>query len=131
MAGAAHNPVFAKKVGIPPETAKEFNMADKKSGFLKSAMRAKGPAFEDGGKVSPADKSDSKAQSLIDDMTSKGEETNRRIREEMKPKVPRPRSDKNNPDRGTITTGIPRMAKGGSVRGGGCEKRGTRPAKIY
>jgi hypothetical protein len=29
MAAAAHNPQFAKKVGIPSKVAKEFNAADK------------------------------------------------------------------------------------------------------
>lgn len=29
MAAAAHNPGFAKKVGIPPKVAKDFNRADK------------------------------------------------------------------------------------------------------
>lgn len=28
MAAAAHNPAFAKKVGIPQSVAKEFNRAD-------------------------------------------------------------------------------------------------------
>ena len=28
MAAAAHNPAFAKKVGIPVKVAKEFNKAD-------------------------------------------------------------------------------------------------------
>jgi hypothetical protein len=28
MAAAAHNPAFAKKVGIPVKVAKEFNAAD-------------------------------------------------------------------------------------------------------
>jgi hypothetical protein len=28
MAAAAHNPKFAKKVGIPTKVAKEFNQAD-------------------------------------------------------------------------------------------------------
>jgi hypothetical protein len=32
MAAAAHNPAFAKKVGIPQKVAKEFNKADKKKG---------------------------------------------------------------------------------------------------
>lgn len=30
MAAAAHNPAFAKKVGIPVSVAKEFNRADTK-----------------------------------------------------------------------------------------------------
>lgn len=29
MAAAAHNPEFAKKVGVPVSVAKEFNQADK------------------------------------------------------------------------------------------------------
>ena len=30
MAAAAHNPAFAKKLGIPQKVAKEFNKADAK-----------------------------------------------------------------------------------------------------
>lgn len=30
MAAAAHNPAFAKKVGIPQSVAQEFSRADKK-----------------------------------------------------------------------------------------------------
>lgn len=32
MAAAAHNPKFAKKVGIPQKVAKDFNKADKAKG---------------------------------------------------------------------------------------------------
>jgi hypothetical protein len=35
MAGAAHDPAFAKKVGVPMGVAKEFNKADAKTGILK------------------------------------------------------------------------------------------------
>ena len=35
MAAAAHDPKFAKKVGIPPGVAKDFNKADVKTGILK------------------------------------------------------------------------------------------------
>lgn len=35
MAAAAHNPKFAKKAGVPPGVAKEFNKADKGTGILK------------------------------------------------------------------------------------------------
>lgn len=35
MAAAAHNPAFAKKVGIPQGVAKEFNQADAKTGILR------------------------------------------------------------------------------------------------
>lgn len=35
MAAAAHNPSFAKRVGIPTAVAMEFNRADKKTGILR------------------------------------------------------------------------------------------------
>jgi len=35
MAGAAHDPAFAKKVGVPQAVAKEFNQADKGTGILR------------------------------------------------------------------------------------------------
>lgn len=41
MAGAAHDPKFAKKVGIPQNVAKEFNQADKGTKLLSDAMKKK------------------------------------------------------------------------------------------
>lgn len=41
MAAAAHNPAFAKKVGVPQKVAKDFNQADKGTRLLKTAMSAK------------------------------------------------------------------------------------------
>jgi hypothetical protein len=38
MAAAAHNPAFAKKVGIPTKVAKEFNQADKGKKFNGGGM---------------------------------------------------------------------------------------------
>lgn len=35
MAAAAHNPAFAKKMGIPRGVAKEFNQADKGKGIIR------------------------------------------------------------------------------------------------
>lgn len=37
MAAAAHDPAFAKKVGVPQSVAKEFNQADKGSEMLARA----------------------------------------------------------------------------------------------
>lgn len=52
MAAAAHNPQFAKKVGIPQSVAKEFNQADAGTGIL----RKKGGQFhkKSAGKRHPA-----------------------------------------------------------------------------
>jgi hypothetical protein len=38
MAAAAHNPAFAKKVGVPAKVAKEFNLADKGKKFVGGGM---------------------------------------------------------------------------------------------
>jgi hypothetical protein len=38
MAAAAHNPAFAKKVGIPEKVAKEFNQADKGKKFAEGGI---------------------------------------------------------------------------------------------
>jgi hypothetical protein len=40
MAGAAHNPEFARKVGISQDVAQDFNQADKKSNYKKLPTRA-------------------------------------------------------------------------------------------
>jgi hypothetical protein len=42
MAAAAHNPAFAKKVGIPTKVAKEFNQADKGKKFVGGGMAKEG-----------------------------------------------------------------------------------------
>jgi hypothetical protein len=39
MAAAAHNPGFAKKVGVPQGVAKDFNMADAKTGILRKKKK--------------------------------------------------------------------------------------------
>lgn len=41
MAAAAHNPAFAKKVGVPMDVAKEFNKADKGKKFKGGGMANK------------------------------------------------------------------------------------------
>ena len=41
MAAAAHNPAFAKKVGVPVSVAKEFNQADKGKKFGGGGMATK------------------------------------------------------------------------------------------
>jgi hypothetical protein len=48
MAAAAHNPAFAKKVGVPVSVAKEFNQADK------------GKKFKEGGSMKHSDMSKDK-----------------------------------------------------------------------
>jgi hypothetical protein len=42
FAAAAHDPKFAKKMGIPPGVAKEFNKADATTGILKKKRKPNG-----------------------------------------------------------------------------------------
>lgn len=42
MAAAAHNPAFAKKVGVPQKVAKEFNRADTGKTILRGRRSARG-----------------------------------------------------------------------------------------
>ena len=42
MAAAAHDPAFARRVGVPQKVAKEFNREDAKTGMLKRAARGRG-----------------------------------------------------------------------------------------
>lgn len=53
MAAAAHNPAFAKKVGVPTSVAKEFNAADKGKKFARGGDMAGKKLF--GGKETPAE----------------------------------------------------------------------------
>lgn len=41
MAAAAHDPKFAKRVGVPVKVARDFNRADTGTGLLASAMHKK------------------------------------------------------------------------------------------
>jgi hypothetical protein len=41
MAAAAHDPKFAKKVGVPQSVAKDFNTADTGTKMLSQAMKSK------------------------------------------------------------------------------------------
>jgi hypothetical protein len=52
MAAAAHNPAFAKKMGIPQGVATEFNQADAKTGILRKKKPKPGAPGGIGGKSS-------------------------------------------------------------------------------
>jgi hypothetical protein len=53
MAAAAHNPAFAKKVGVPGKVAKEFNQADKGTGILHSTKGHVGKSHSKTSKTHP------------------------------------------------------------------------------
>ena len=41
MAASAHDPKFAKRVGVPQSVARDFNAADQKTGILKKKPKKK------------------------------------------------------------------------------------------
>ncbi len=48
MAAAAHDPEFAKKVGVPQSVAREYNQEDKGGKMLKQAMHIRALRKKDG-----------------------------------------------------------------------------------
>ena len=112
MAAAAHNPKFAKKVGVPVSVAKEFNAADK------------GKKFKSGGDVANLKKifkgKDTKAEELKEakaiksgkitpEQYAKGEEMEKKMKKGGK---------------------CCKMAKGGVTRADGCVKKGHTKGKF-
>lgn len=114
MAAAAHNPKFAKKVGVPMSVAKEFNQADK------------GKKFKEGGNTMAKDK----LNKLF-----KGKES---YAEEMK-EAKAIKSGKITPReyaKGEKMEDAKKMKKGGScgmkkyAKGGGIERKGKTKGKM-
>ena len=131
MAGAAHDPVFARKTGVPTRVAKEYNKADDRSGFLSSAMRMK---MQKGGSVNKPGNNESMTQGISPELLEQTRPRNpnsaKDAYEEQWDKFRTPkklyRGDKDIPNNAPMT-----KAKGGTVRGTGKALRGFRPAKIY
>ena len=51
MAGVAHDPAFAKKVGISQRVGREFNQADKGTGIMNKSYEGKTASYASGGAV--------------------------------------------------------------------------------
>lgn len=109
MAAVANNPKFAKKVGIPQSVGKEFQREDKKMANCGSkrkptAMKKGGMMkYAAGGKLNMVKKGDK----MVPDFAADG--------------------------KGKMAMGgkvMPKMKKGGKVRGCGMAKKGVRPAKM-
>ena len=105
MAAAAHNPAFAKKVGVPMSVAKEFNQADKGKKFKGGGMMNKKDMAQD-------KKMAKKAVGMHESQLHGGKKSNLT----------------------KLKSGGPakKMAKGGScyAKGGGIEKKGKTKGKI-
>jgi len=101
MAAIAHNPAFAKKVGIPQSVGQEFNKADKGKKFKKGGMM----------------KSDMK-----EDMAMDKKQDVAMIKKAFKEHD----AQEHKGGKGTKLT----LKKGGSVKGHGCESKGKTKGKM-
>ena len=64
MAGAAHDPAFAAKLGIPQKVAQDFNQADKGTQLLHQAMKAR---HLRGRREAPEERAEGRADSPSED----------------------------------------------------------------
>lgn len=133
MAAAAHNPAFAKKVGISQDVAKEFNQADKGHKFRSGGMATK-KLF--GGKESFAEEK-KEAQALKSGKISPKQyiagEKSEGHKEENLPKTAKAiKSGKMSPTAyAKMEVNEPKgMKKGGSVRGCGCAVKGKTKGRM-
>jgi hypothetical protein len=126
MAAAAHNPKFAKKVGIPVSVAKEFNTADKGKKFgagrpdlqgvnKKSTSHGKMALFKEGGSMKHSDMS--KDKPMMKKVAKQEVKSHEKAMHGMK--------------KGGMTCGPARkMAKGGVTRADGCVSKGHTKGKM-
>ena len=101
MAAVANNPKFAKKVGIPQSVGKEFQREDKKMANCPSKKMKKGGMTKMMGGGMMSGRSQRRRDAMRDEERRMGG-----------------------------MGAMPKMKKGGKVRGCGMAKKGVRPAKM-
>jgi hypothetical protein len=118
MAAVANNPKFAKKAGVPQSVGKDYVEADKMKGMKKyQAGGMEGQGFNDRLDESMGARNGKKMQ----DMKARRDESEGMERAMGKRKFAGNRS---------MDKAMPRMKKGGKVRGSGCATKGVRAAKM-
>ena len=135
MAAAAHNPAFAKKVGVPMSVAKEYNQADKGKKFKGGGM-AKGCATKSDAKMI-AKKEVKGHESSMHKMKkggmayAKGGITEKGTGEKYKSKAAMMKHEKKESKAEEMKEH--KMKRGGScsyAKGGGIEKKGKTKGRI-
>ena len=118
MAAVANNPKFAKKAGVPQSVGKDYVEADKMKGMKKyQAGGMEGQGFNDRLDESMGARNGKKMQ---------GMKARRDESEGMEKAMGRRKFAGNR----SMDKAMPRMKKGGKVRGAGCATKGTRAAKM-
>jgi len=111
MQAAAHNPKFAKKVGVPVSVAKEFNQADKGKKFNRGGDVANLKKLFKGKETYKEELKEGKAiksGKITPEQYAKGEEMEKKMKK----------------------GGCTKMAKGGVTRADGCVTKGHTRGKI-
>jgi len=106
MAAVAHNPAFAKKVGIPQSVGKDFNQADK------------GKKFKEGGMMKTESKKEMMEEEKMDTAQDK-----QLIKKAFK-------MHDMQEHKGGKGTNLSKLKKGGSVRGCGIAQKGLTKGKV-
>jgi len=136
MAAVANNPKFAKQVGIPQSVGKEFQREDKKMANCPSKKMKKGGMMEKkmgGGMMSG--RSQRRRDAMRDEERRMGSMPMMKAGGKLNMVK---KGDKMVPDfaadgKGKMAMGgkvMPKMQKGGKVRGCGMARKGVRPAKM-
>ena len=119
MAAAAHNPKFAKKVGVPVSVAKEFNQADKGKKFGKGGDVANLKKLFKGKETYKEELKEGKAikaGKITPEQYAKGEEMEKKMKKGGCTKMKK--------------GGCTKMAKGGVTRADGCVTKGHTKGKF-
>jgi hypothetical protein len=118
MAAVANNPKFARKAGVPQSVGKDYIEADKMKGMKKyQAGGMEGQGFNDRLDESMGARNGKKMQ----DMEARRDESEGMERAMGRRKFAGNRS---------MDKAMPRMKKGGKVRGSGCATKGVRAVKM-
>ncbi len=118
MAAVANNPKFAKKAGVPQSVGKDYVEADKMKGMKKyQAGGMEGQGFNDRLDESMGARNGPRMQ----DMKARRDES-----EGMEAAMGRRKFAGNR----SMDKAMPRMKKGGKVRGSGCATKGVRAVKM-
>jgi len=119
MAAAAHNPKFAKRVGVPVSVAKEFNQADKGKKFGKGGDVANLKKLFKGKETYKEELKEGKAiksGKISPEQYAKGEEMEKKMKKGGCAKMKK--------------GGCTKMAKGGVTRADGCITKGHTKGKF-
>lgn len=119
MQAAAHNPKFAKKVGVPVSVAKEFNQADKGKKFNRGGDVANLKKLFKGKETYKEELKEGKAiksGKITPEQYAKGEEMEKKMKKGGCAKMKK--------------GGCTKMAKGGVTRADGCVTKGHTKGKF-